>query len=65
MLHAVPSELARNKELAQIYERHWNPHVSPGEAVYAHRGSGEELLNRAKRQRRMPLAPVHEKEVFL
>ena len=65
MLHAVPSVLAKNKDLVAIYQRHWNARVSPGEAVYAHRGEGGELLDRARRKGELPSAWIHEKEVFL
>jgi hypothetical protein len=65
MLHAVPTVLSRNAGLAEIYQRHWNRHVSPGAALYAHRGEGERLLQKARRDRQGPLDPVHRKEVFL
>src|SRR5690606_33314106 len=65
MLHAVPTVLARNAGLAEIYRRHWNRHVSPGEVLYAHRGAGERMLQQARQQRQGPLNPVHRKEVFL
>jgi hypothetical protein len=54
MLHAVPSVFAKSKELAQIYQRHWNAHVSPGEAVFAHRGEGERLLDDMRQSGRVP-----------
>lgn len=65
MLHAVPTILGKNKELAELYQRHWNQHVSPGEAIFAQRGSGEETLERARRNGKVPLANVHDKEIFL
>ncbi|MBW3599932.1 MAG: DEAD/DEAH box helicase, partial [Planctomycetes bacterium] len=65
MLHAVPTPLARNKDLAAIYEQHWNRHVSPGQAMYAYRGEGEQLLRDAQRQKLGPQGTIHEKEVFL
>jgi superfamily II DNA or RNA helicase len=65
MLHAVPSVLARNKELVAIYERYWNQHVSPGSAIFALRGSGEELLQAARTGGQAPSAFIHEKDVFL
>jgi len=65
MWHAVPAPLAKKKELAAVYQYHWNRHVSPGEAVYAHRGEGEEIVERARREGLMPLGAVHEKEVML
>jgi superfamily II DNA or RNA helicase len=65
MLHAVPSVLAKNKDLVAIYERYWNQHVSPGEAIFALRGSGEDLLQSARTQGQAPSAFIHEKDVFL
>jgi hypothetical protein len=64
MYHAVPSALAKNKDLVAIYNRHWNRHVSPGEAVYAHRGAGEELVANALRDGLAPTAQLHRKQVF-
>jgi len=64
-LHAVPSVLAKKKELADIFASHWNRHVSPGEALYAHRGPGQELLEKARRKRQVPSGVAREKEVFL
>jgi len=65
MLHAVPSVLAKSKELAAIYQRHWNEHVSPGEAIYAHRGEGEELVEEMRRAGLVPAGEIHRKEVFM
>ena len=65
MLHAVPTVLARNKGLVAVYARHWNRHVSPGRPVYAHRGSGEKLVERARRDGMVPTRRVHDKSVFL
>ncbi len=65
MLHAVPSVLARNKDLVAIYERYWNQYVSPGSAIFALRGSGEELLQSARAAGQAPSAFIHEKDVFL
>ena len=65
MLHAVPSVLAKKKELADLFSRHWNRHVSPGEALYAHRGPGQELLEKARRRRQVPTSVARDKEVFM
>lgn len=64
MLHAVPSVLAKNKDSVAIYNRHWNRCVSPGEALYAHRGAGEELVASALRDGRAPTAQIRRQEVF-
>ena len=65
MLHAIPSALARNKELVEVYQRYWNRLVSPGEAVFALRDAGEEAMNHARKYKLLPPSPVQEKEIFL
>ena len=65
MLHAVPSPLAKNKDLAATFGRHWNAHVSPGNPLYAHHGEGQRLLEQARRDARIPQGTIHRKEVFL
>ena len=64
-LHAIPSALAKKKDLAALYGRHWNRHVSPGEPLYAHRGEGQRLLDEARRDGCVPQSRIHDKEVFL
>ena len=64
MLHAVPSALAKNRDLAGVYTRHWNKHVSPGEAVFAHRGDGQRIVEQARHDGHVPRSKVHEKEIF-
>jgi len=65
MLHAVPSVLAKNKDLADIYQSHWNRRVSPGEALYAYRGAGKELIAEARSRGQVPKGCIHEKEIFM
>jgi len=65
MLHAIPSALAKNKDLALIYQRHWNRCVSPGEALYAYRGAGKELIAIALREGQTPKGRIHKKEIFM
>jgi hypothetical protein len=65
MLHAVPGSLARNRSLVEIFQRHWNRHVSPGQALYAHRGAGQQLVDQARRSGHVPRGKVHQKEIFL
>lgn len=64
MLHAVPSALAKNRDLAAIYARHWNGHVSPGQAAFAYRGEGQRLVEEARREGHVPRSTIHEKEIF-
>jgi len=65
MLHAVPSVLARNKDLAAIYARHWNQHVSPGQVVYAYQGEGERVLDQARQSGQIPQGTIRDKDIFL
>jgi hypothetical protein len=65
MLHAVPTALAKNKDLAAIYTRHWNERVSPGEAIYARAGEGERLVEQCQRDGTVPQHTIHDKEIFL
>ncbi len=64
MLHAVPSALAKTKDLALTYQRAWNRRVSPGEAVYAHHGKGEEMVEQARQRGLTPRVRVHEKTMY-
>jgi len=65
MLHMVPIELARNKERAEVFERHWNLHVSPGSAVYARNEEGEALVREMEATGMTPDTSMHRKDVFL
>jgi hypothetical protein len=65
MLHAVPSSLARNRDRVDVYQKHWNLHVSPGEAAYAYRGAGKDILAQAHRSGQTPRGRMHSKDVFL
>jgi hypothetical protein len=42
--HPVPDFFAVNRNRVEVFVRHWNRLVSPGEAVYAYGKRGEELL---------------------
>ncbi len=63
MYHAVPSALAKNRTDVNVFQKHWNRLVSPGEAIYAHRGEGEELVHLARESNGQII--VHEKRLFL
>jgi hypothetical protein len=65
MVHAVPAALSRSKVEATLFEQRWNQYVSPGQAVYAHRGIGRELMDAARQQGLVPTAVPHRKEVFI
>lgn len=64
MLHGVPTILARNRDLVAHFEKRWNEFVSPGIAVYAHRGTGSKLVESARRDGLLPRGHVVAKDVF-
>ena len=63
MYHAVPTALAKNKSDVSVFQKYWNRLVSPGAAIYAHRGEGEEIAHRARENNGQII--VHEKRLFL
>jgi len=65
MWHAVPTALSSSKSAAVLFEHRWHQYVSPGQAVYAHRGIGREMLEAARSQGLVPTAMPHRKEVSL
>ena len=65
MLHTVPSALAKNRELVNIFTRHWNTHVSPGKAIFSQRGKGLETVKNARSEGLQASPTIHEKEIFL
>ncbi len=46
--HPLPSCFAESKKNAEIFSDKWNLHVSPGRAIFAKRGEGENVLAEAK-----------------
>lgn len=64
-LHAIPSVLARNRQLAAIYAKHWNEHVSPGEPIYSLQGAGQRLVADLLTKAKAEFPIVHQKEVFI
>lgn len=64
-LHGVPESLGRKRELVDVYQKWWNTHVSPGEAVFAKNSQGEKMIQDAITTQRLPNATVHEKEIFI
>ena len=61
----MPTALSSSKSEAVLFERRWNQYVSPGQAVYAHRGIGREMLEAARDQGLVSTAVPHRKEVFV
>ena len=64
MWHAVPKVFAQNKQRVEVFQKHWNRHVSPGDAVFVQRGDGKELLQQVRAAGLEPNATVSAKEVF-
>ena len=65
MVHAVPSALSTSKRVAMLFEQRWNQYVSPGQAIYAHRGMGREMIEAARQQGLVSTAVPHAKEIFI
>ncbi len=65
MVHAIPSVLAKNKKLADVFGKHWNAHVSPGQPVYARSQAGEQLLQSALSDGLAPDMQTHHKDVYV
>ena len=64
-VHAVPKALARNKERALLFQKHWNTHVSPGN-LWFHKDDGtKSMLSEAAENGWLPDDAVRQKEVFL
>ncbi|MEC8929376.1 MAG: hypothetical protein VX705_09210, partial [Verrucomicrobiota bacterium] len=63
-VHAVPKELARNKERALIFQKHWNTHVSPGSIWYYTHDGTKSMLREAAGKGWLPSEAVHQKDVF-
>ena len=64
-LHAVPRCLARKKEIALIFQKHWNKLVSPGEVLYRQSQKTQQLIEKAAEEGMIVTDAVHEKEVFM
>ncbi|MEE2641841.1 MAG: DEAD/DEAH box helicase family protein [Planctomycetota bacterium] len=65
MFHAVPTLFSKNRGQVAVFERGWNAFVSPGEAVFTQRGSGEKLLAQAKAAGKRKRGEIQNKEIFL
>lgn len=46
--HPLPACFAESKKNAELFSDKWNLHVSPGRAIFAKRGAGEDVLADAK-----------------
>ncbi|MEC7565033.1 MAG: DEAD/DEAH box helicase family protein [Planctomycetota bacterium] len=65
MVHAVPTELARNRDRADIFLKHWHELVSPGKMYFMQRDEGREFLQQARNEGLVPLKKVHRKDIFM
>ena len=65
MYHQVPKVLARNKEDAAMFQKHWNSRISPGEVVYGHSEEGKEYVAQVKQDGLVPKVTFHKKNVYV
>jgi len=65
MVHALPRALAKNKQLAAIFGKHWNAHVSKGQPVFVRSQEGKRLVEHALQEGRTPMSQFHHKDVFV
>ena len=65
MYHQVPKVLARNKEDAAMFQKHWNSRISPGEVVYGHSEEGKEYVAQVKQDGLVPKVTFHKKSVYV
>jgi len=65
MYHAVPSVLASSRERADVFQKHWNIHVSPSILTYARSNDGKSLLQHIRQRGLAPNIGMHQKEVYL
>lgn len=64
MWHAVPDVLASKKEDVLQFEKLWNQWVSPGQALFALRGQGQQTLEEMLNRGQTPSFQVNQSEVF-
>lgn len=57
--HAVPVALEANKRFVDIYEKHWNAWVSPGQPVYAKHPAGKRILAEHRQQNPLGVETMH------
>lgn len=64
MWHAVPTSIATKKEFVLEFQKHWNKKISPGQALYAHRGDGNQQLTQSIANGLTPDFAIHQTEIF-
>ena len=65
MWHTVPSVLAGKRTVVDVYAKHWNRFVSPGEAVFVKNEKGQQVIDQAVIAGHVPETIIHNKEIFL
>lgn len=63
--YSVPAAFSQNKNLVQVFQDHWNAVVSDGKAIYCHKGTGQQLMQDAKKQNLTPDSTPQMRECFL
>lgn len=56
LYHPLPDRFGKSRKTADIFQRKWNLHVSPGEALFTKRGQGEQAVATARALSRAKLA---------
>ena len=64
-VHAIPKCLARKKETALVFQKHWNKLVSPGEVLYRQSRKTQQVIEKAAEEGMIVNDSVYEKEVFM
>jgi superfamily II DNA or RNA helicase len=64
-VHAIPKCLAKKKETALVFQKHWNQRVSPGEVLYRQSHKTQQVIEKAAEEGMIVNDSVYEKEVFM
>jgi hypothetical protein len=65
MYHRIPSVLCQRKKDAQIFQKNWNEHVSPGIATYVKNDEGKRLIKTAMESGLTCQTVIHENDVYI
>lgn len=57
--HAVPTALESNRRFVDVYEKHWNEHVSPGQPIYCKYPAGKRILAENRHQNPLGVQTMH------
>ena len=64
-VHAIPKCLAKKKETALVFQKHWNKLVSSGEVLYRQSRKTQQVIEKAAEEGMIVNDSVYEKEVFM